>query len=100
MWLAQFHVNRFQRDVDLAAGYGCQGMLGIHWRHRIVNPTATFFARAMWDKNYEPAAHFAAYARSQASGERARPMGKSSPPSTRNRSCSAPARTSSKTATS
>ena len=75
MWLAQFHVNRFQRDVDLAAGYGCQGMLGIHWRHRIVDPTATFFARAMWDKNYEPAAHYAAYARSQASGERARRYG-------------------------
>ncbi|MGD0577568.1 MAG: hypothetical protein ABSC08_01440 [Bryobacteraceae bacterium] len=75
MWLAQFHVNRFKRDVDLAASYGCQGMLGIHWRHRIVDPTATFFARAMWDKGYEPAAHYAAYARSQASGDRARRYG-------------------------
>jgi len=72
MWLAQFHVNRFQRDVDLADKYGCQGMLGIHWRHRIVDPTATYFARAMWDKSYTPEAHFTAYARSQASGERAR----------------------------
>ena len=75
MWLLQLHVNRFKRDVDLAANYGCQGMLGIHWRHRIVDPTATFFARAMWDKNYEPDAHFAAYARSQASGDRARRYG-------------------------
>lgn len=71
MWLAQFHVNRFKRDVDLADKYGCQGMLGIHWRHRIVDPTATFFARAMWDKGYTPDAHYAAYAKSQASGERA-----------------------------
>lgn len=72
MWLAQFHVNRFKRDVDLADQYGCQGMLGIHWRHRIVDPTATFFARAMWDKSYTPEAHYSAYAKSQASGERAR----------------------------
>ncbi len=71
MWLAQFHVNRFKRDVDLADKYGCRGMLGIHWRQRIVDPTATFFARAMWDKGYTPDAHYAAYAKSQASGERA-----------------------------
>jgi hypothetical protein len=76
MWLAQFHVNRFKRDVDLADRYGCQGMLGIHWRHRIVDPTATFFARAMWDKAYQPDAHYAAYAKSQASGERAGKYGR------------------------
>ncbi|MGO9240475.1 MAG: hypothetical protein ACLQBJ_06655 [Bryobacteraceae bacterium] len=75
MWLLQLHVNRFHRDVDLSAGYGCQGMLGIHWRHRIVDPTATFFARAMWDKSYTPDAHYAAFARSQASGDRARRYG-------------------------
>jgi len=62
--------STLKRDVDLADRYGCQGMLGIHWRHRIVDPTATFFARAMWDKGYQPDAHYAAYARSQASGER------------------------------
>jgi hypothetical protein len=76
MWMAQFHVNRFKRDVDLADKYGCQGMLGIHWRHRIVDPTATFFARAMWDKGYTPDAHYAAYAKSQASGERAGKYGR------------------------
>jgi hypothetical protein len=76
MWLAQFHVNRFKRDVDLADRYSCQGMLGIHWRHRIVDPTATFFARAMWDKGYQPDAHYAAYAKSQASGARAGKYGR------------------------
>jgi hypothetical protein len=71
MWQAQFHVHRFRRDVDLAAGYGCQGMLGIHWRHRIVDPTAGFFARALWDAALEPVRYYQAYAATQAAGTRA-----------------------------
>ncbi len=71
MWQAQFHVHRFRRDVDLAAGYGCQGMLGIHWRHRIVDPTAGFFARALWDATLEPARYYQDYAVTQAAGARA-----------------------------
>jgi len=71
MWQAQFHVHRFRRDIDLAARYGCQGMLGIHWRHRIVDPTAGFFARALWDETLQPAAYYQAYAATQAAGERA-----------------------------
>lgn len=74
MWLPQFHVNRTQRDVELAAKYGCQGMLGIHWRHRIMDPTAGYLARSTWDTSVTPASHFEAYAKSQASGERARPL--------------------------
>ena len=71
MWLPQFYVNRTQRDVNLAAQMGCQGMLGIHWRHRIVDATAGYFARSTWDEKLTPGAHFNAYARSQASGQRA-----------------------------
>jgi hypothetical protein len=71
MWLPQFHVHRFQRDVDLAQGYGCQGMLGIHWRHRSVDATAAYFSRSMWDKTLQPAAWFDAFARTQAAPERA-----------------------------
>ncbi|MCC6364756.1 MAG: hypothetical protein IT165_14645, partial [Bryobacterales bacterium] len=40
MWLPQFHVHRFERDMNLAEQYGCQGLIGIHWRHRIVDPNA------------------------------------------------------------
>ncbi len=71
MWQAQFHAHRFRRDVDLSEKYGCQGMLGIHWRHRIVDPTAGYFARALWDRRLAPLEYYRAYARTQAAGERA-----------------------------
>ncbi|HYK88324.1 MAG TPA: hypothetical protein VE398_06120 [Acidobacteriota bacterium] len=70
MWLPQFHVHRFERDMNRALQLGCQGLLGIHWRHRIVDPTAGFQARFSWDGNLTPAAHFLAYARTQAAGGR------------------------------
>ena len=75
MWLPQFHVNRTQRDVKLASKYGCQGMLGIHWRHRIMDATAGYLAKAAWDETLAPASHFGAYAKSQASGDRAFQLG-------------------------
>jgi hypothetical protein len=75
MWLPQFHVNRTQRDVELAAKYECQGILGIHWRHRIMDATAGYLAKATWDETLTPASHFGAYARSQASGDRAVRLG-------------------------
>ncbi|MBS1871981.1 MAG: hypothetical protein JSU00_02115 [Acidobacteria bacterium] len=71
MWLPQFHVHRFERDLNLAEQYGCQGMIGIHWRHRIVDPTASYQARFSWDKRLAPGAYFQAYARTQAAGPRA-----------------------------
>jgi hypothetical protein len=71
MWLPQLHVQRFERDLNLAEQYGCQGVLGIHWRHRIVDPTAGFQARFSWDKHLTPAAYYRAYARVQAVGDRA-----------------------------
>jgi hypothetical protein len=71
MWLPQFHVNRTQRDVELAAKFGCQGMLGIHWRHRIMDPTAGYLAKATWEETLTPASHFEAYSKSQCSGDRA-----------------------------
>lgn len=67
MWFPQLHVNRFQRDIRLAEDYGCQGMLGIHWRHRIVDPTAGYLARRSWDGDLQPAQHYRAYARTHTS---------------------------------
>ena len=75
MWLPQLHVNRFERDMNLAEQYGCQGLLGIHWRHRIVDPTAVYQARFSWDRTLTPDAHFAQYARAQAAGARAVKLG-------------------------
>jgi hypothetical protein len=71
MWLPQFHVHRTQRDVNLAEAMGCQGILGIHWRHRIMDPTAGYLARATWNKTLTPDSHYKTYAGSQASGQRA-----------------------------
>ncbi len=71
MWLPQFHVHRFERDMNLAETYGCQGMIGIHWRHRIVDPTAGYQARFSWDRGLKPADYYQAYARTQAAADRA-----------------------------
>jgi hypothetical protein len=63
MWLPQFHVHRFVRDMDRAEQFGCQGLLGIHWRHRIMDINAGFQSRYSWDKSLKPEDHYRAYAR-------------------------------------
>jgi len=71
MWFPQFHVHRFERDLDRAADMGCQGLLGIHWRHRIVDPTAVYQARFSWDAALAPLDHYRSFARTQAANGRA-----------------------------
>jgi hypothetical protein len=71
MWFPQFRASRFQMDMKRAKDFGCQGMLGIHWRHRVVDPTATYFARAGWDGELTAAAHYQSFCVTQASGARA-----------------------------
>jgi hypothetical protein len=71
MWFPQFRASRFQTDMKRAQDFGCQGMLGIHWRHRITDPTATYLARAGWDKELTAPAHYRSFCAAQASGERA-----------------------------
>ncbi len=71
MWLPQFHVHRFERDINRAAQMGCQGLMGIHWRHRIVDPTAAWQARFSWDSHLTPLDLYNSYARTQAAGDRA-----------------------------
>jgi hypothetical protein len=56
--------------MQQARGLGCQGMLGIHWRHRIIDPTATYFARASWDKRLTSAANYRFYCGALAQGDR------------------------------
>jgi hypothetical protein len=58
MWLPQFHVARFVRDMDLAEQYGCQGLMGIHWRHRIMDVDAGFQSGYSWNKGLTPTQFF------------------------------------------
>ncbi|MEK7406111.1 MAG: hypothetical protein AAB225_13470 [Acidobacteriota bacterium] len=71
MWFPQLLVHRFESDMNRAQRFGCQGLIGIHWRHRIVDPTAAFQSRFSWDEKLTPAAYYRAYARTQAAGDRA-----------------------------
>jgi hypothetical protein len=71
MWFPQFRASRFQTDMRRAQDLGCQGMLGIHWRHRIVDPTATYFARASWNRQLTAPDHYRNFCVTQASGNRA-----------------------------
>jgi hypothetical protein len=71
MWFPQFRASRFQTDMKRAEDFGCQGMLGIHWRHRIIDPTATYLARASWDKQLTASAHYRSFCAAQASEDRA-----------------------------
>lgn len=71
MWLPQFRASRFEMDMQRAQDFGCQGVLGIHWRHRIVDPTATYLARAGWDRHLTASAHYQSFCAAMASGDRA-----------------------------
>jgi hypothetical protein len=66
MWLPQFHVYRFAMDMDRAQKFGCQGLMGIHWRHRIMDANAGFQARDSWEQTLTPEAYFRAFAQAQA----------------------------------
>lgn len=70
MWFPQFRASRFERDMRHAQDLGCQGMLGIHWRHRIIDPTATYFARASWNRQLSASDHYRSFCAAQASGSR------------------------------
>jgi len=70
MWFPQFRASRFERDMRHAQDLGCQGMLGIHWRHRVIDPTATYFARAGWNRQLSASDHYRSFSKAQASGSR------------------------------
>ncbi|MGH9616528.1 MAG: hypothetical protein ACRD28_07270, partial [Acidobacteriaceae bacterium] len=76
MWFPQFRASRFQMDLNRAQNFGCSGVLGIHWRHRIVDPTATYLARAAWDGNLTASAHYENFCAAQAVGDHAVEMAK------------------------
>lgn len=71
MWFPQFRASRFEKDMRRAQDLGCRGVLGIHWRHRVVDPTATYLARASWNRELSASEHYRSYCTAQASGGRA-----------------------------
>jgi len=76
MWHPQFHVARFVRDMDLAEQYGCQGLMGIHWRHRIMDVDAGFQSAYSWQKELNPGQFFGRFAGAQARAPRAAALAK------------------------
>ncbi len=46
----QFWVGRMRRDAADALWYGCDGLLGIHWRTRILAPNMSALAEAAWEQ--------------------------------------------------
>jgi hypothetical protein len=76
MWFPQFHVARFEQDMNLAEQYGCQGLLGIHWRHRIMNADAGYQSRNSWDKGLTATRFFQDFASVQTRAPRAPALAK------------------------
>ena len=46
----QLWVGRMRCDAADALRYGCTGLLGIHWRTRILGPNIAALAHAAWDQ--------------------------------------------------
>ena len=61
----QLWAGRMRKDAMDALTYGCDGLLGIHWRTRVLGPTVSALARAAW--NQKPWAQ-PAFASAQAEG--------------------------------
>ncbi len=47
----QLWVGRMRRDAADALQYGCNGLMGIHWRTRVLAPNVSALAHAAWDQS-------------------------------------------------
>ena len=50
MIIPQLWVGRMRKDALDALTYGCTGLMGIHWRTRILGPNVAALASAAWDQ--------------------------------------------------
>lgn len=48
----QLWVGRMRRDAADALKYGCDGLMGIHWRTRILSANTLALAKAAWDQSW------------------------------------------------
>ncbi len=46
----QLWVGRMRRDAYDALRYGCDGLMGIHWRTRVLSPNVAALAQAAWEQ--------------------------------------------------
>ena len=49
--IPQLWVGRMRKDAADALRYGCDGLLGIHWRTRILGPNVSALAKAAWSQD-------------------------------------------------
>ena len=47
----QLWVGRMRKDALDALEYGCTGLMGIHWRTRVLGPNVAALAQAAWDQD-------------------------------------------------
>ena len=57
MIIPQLWAGRMRKDAADALAYGCTGLLGIHWRTRILGPNVAALAKAAWDQHGWNPAH-------------------------------------------
>jgi hypothetical protein len=48
--LPQLWAGRMRRDAADALAYGCSGLIGIHWRTKILSPNISALAKAGWSQ--------------------------------------------------
>lgn len=48
----QLWAARMRRDAADARAYGCNGLMGIHWRTEIIGPNISALAKATWQQNW------------------------------------------------
>jgi hypothetical protein len=51
MTMPQLWAGRMRCDAADALKYGCTGLMGIHWRTRILAPNVSALAKAAWNQN-------------------------------------------------
>ena len=51
MIIPQLWAGRMRRDAADALAFGCTGLMGIHWRTKILSPNVSALARAAWDQS-------------------------------------------------
>jgi hypothetical protein len=47
----QLWVGRARKDAADALAYGCTGLIGLHWRTRVLGPNVSALAAAAWDQS-------------------------------------------------
>jgi hypothetical protein len=48
----QLEAGRMRRDAADALAYGCNGLMGLHWRTEIISPNIAALAQAAWDQSW------------------------------------------------